>query len=62
MYESISIIEQCLEGLEKEKEGDITVKLKRYLKGSEMAVQKHPGVKYFILSFPMVLTHLQDIR
>ena len=29
MYESISIIEQCLDGLEKEKEGDITVKGKR---------------------------------
>ncbi|MCK4662013.1 MAG: nickel-dependent hydrogenase large subunit [Bacteroidales bacterium] len=28
MYESISIIEQCLEGLKKEKEGDITVKVK----------------------------------
>jgi len=28
MYESISIIEQCLEGLKKEKEGDINVKVK----------------------------------
>jgi NADH-quinone oxidoreductase subunit D len=28
MYQSISIIEQCLEGLKKEKEGDITVKVK----------------------------------
>jgi len=28
MYESISIIEQCLEGLKKEKEGEITVKVK----------------------------------
>ncbi|MBI9053787.1 MAG: nickel-dependent hydrogenase large subunit [Bacteroidales bacterium] len=28
MYESISIVEQCLEGLKKEKEGDIEVKVK----------------------------------
>lgn len=28
MYESISIIEQCIEGLQKEKEGDIVVKVK----------------------------------
>lgn len=28
MYESISIIEQCLDGLKKEKEGDTTVKVK----------------------------------
>jgi NADH-quinone oxidoreductase subunit D len=28
MYESISIIEQCLDGLKKEKEGDINVKVK----------------------------------
>ncbi len=28
MYESISIIEQCLEGLKKEKEGEISVKVK----------------------------------
>jgi membrane-bound hydrogenase subunit alpha len=33
MYESISIIEQCLTGLEKEKEGDITVKVNEIPEG-----------------------------
>jgi membrane-bound hydrogenase subunit alpha len=33
MYESISIIEQCLAGLEKEKEGDITVKVNEIPEG-----------------------------
>ncbi len=33
MYESISIIEQCLEGLKKEKEGDITAKVKDIKEG-----------------------------
>ena len=33
MYESLSIIEQCLKGLEKEKEGDITVKVKEIPEG-----------------------------
>jgi len=33
MYESISIIEQCLKGLEKEKEGDITVKVNEIPEG-----------------------------
>ena len=33
MYESISIIEQCLDGLRKEKEGDITVKVKEIPEG-----------------------------
>jgi len=33
MYESISIIEQCLEGLLKEKEGDIAVKVKNIPEG-----------------------------
>lgn len=33
MYESISIIEQCLDGLEKEKEGDINVKVKEIPEG-----------------------------
>ncbi len=33
MYESISIIEQCLEGLKKEKEGEIDVKVKHIAAG-----------------------------
>ena len=33
MYESIAIIEQCLEGLKKEKEGDIEVKVKAIPEG-----------------------------
>ena len=33
MYESISIINQCLEGLKKEKEGEITVKVKEIPEG-----------------------------
>ncbi|MCB2195416.1 MAG: nickel-dependent hydrogenase large subunit [Bacteroidetes bacterium] len=33
MYESISIIEQCLEGLKKEKEGEIEVKVKNIAAG-----------------------------
>lgn len=33
MYESVSIIEQCLEGLKKEKEGDIEVKVKNVPEG-----------------------------
>jgi membrane-bound hydrogenase subunit alpha len=33
MYESISIIQQCLAGLEKEKEGDITVKVNEIPEG-----------------------------
>lgn len=33
MYESVSIIEQCLKGIEKEKEGDITVKVKEIPEG-----------------------------
>lgn len=33
MYESISIIEQCLEGLKKEKEGEIEVKVKNIAEG-----------------------------
>ena len=33
MYESISIIEQCLEGLKKEKEGDINVKVSHIPEG-----------------------------
>lgn len=33
MYESISIIEQCLEGLKKEKEGEIQVKVKHIAAG-----------------------------
>jgi len=33
MYESISIIEQCLNGLKKEKEGDITVKVNEIPEG-----------------------------
>jgi membrane-bound hydrogenase subunit alpha len=33
MYESISIIRQCLEGLKKEKEGDIMVKVKEIAEG-----------------------------
>jgi NADH-quinone oxidoreductase subunit D len=33
MYESISIIEQCLEGLKKEKEGEISVKVKEIPEG-----------------------------
>ncbi|MDA3954684.1 MAG: nickel-dependent hydrogenase large subunit [Bacteroidales bacterium] len=33
MYESISIIEQCIEGLKKEKEGDINVKVKEIPEG-----------------------------
>jgi len=33
MYESISIVEQCLAGLEKEKEGDIAVKVKEIPEG-----------------------------
>jgi len=33
MYESISIIEQCLDGLEKEKEGDINIKVKNIPEG-----------------------------
>jgi membrane-bound hydrogenase subunit alpha len=33
LYESISIIEQCLEGLKKEKEGDISLKVKEIPEG-----------------------------
>ncbi|TFG90993.1 MAG: NADH:ubiquinone oxidoreductase, partial [Candidatus Atribacteria bacterium] len=33
MYESISIIEQCLKGLEKEKEGDINIKVNEIPEG-----------------------------
>jgi NADH-quinone oxidoreductase subunit D len=33
MYESISIIEQCLNGINKEKEGDITIKVKEIPEG-----------------------------
>ena len=49
MYESISIIEQCLEGLKKEKEGDIDVKVKSHSRKDMVPVaQKLPGVKSII--------------
>ena len=52
MYESISIIEQCLIGLEKEKEGDITVKVKEIPEGIGHGRAEAPRgeVFHFVLS------------
>jgi len=52
MYESISIIEQCLIGLEKEKEGDITVKVKEIPEGMGHGRAEAPRgeVFHFVLS------------
>jgi NADH-quinone oxidoreductase subunit D len=52
IYESISIIEQCLSGLEKEKEGDITVKVKEIPEGSGTGRAEAPRgeVFHFVVS------------
>lgn len=52
IYESISIIEQCLIGLEKEKEGDITVKVKEIPEGMGHGRAEAPRgeVFHFVLS------------
>ncbi len=47
MYESISIIEQCLEGLKKEKEGDIEVKVKEIPEGSGTGHAEAPRGEVF---------------
>jgi NADH-quinone oxidoreductase subunit D len=52
MYESISIIEQCLDGLEKVKEQDITVKVKEIPEGSGTGRAEAPRgeVFHFVVS------------
>jgi membrane-bound hydrogenase subunit alpha len=52
MYESISIIEQCLTGLEKEKEGDITVKVNEIPEGIGQGRAEAPRgeVFHFVVS------------
>jgi NADH-quinone oxidoreductase subunit D len=52
MYESISIIEQCLKGLEKEKEGDIMVKVNEIPEGIGHGRAEAPRgeVFHFVLS------------
>jgi len=52
MYESISIIEQCLQGLEKEKEGEITVKVKEIPAGTGNGRAEAPRgeVFHFVVS------------
>lgn len=52
MYESISIIEQCLDGLEKTKEGDTTVKVKEIPEGMGTGRAEAPRgeVFHFVLS------------
>lgn len=52
MYESISIIEQCLEGLKKEKEGEIDVKVKFIPEGYGTGHAEAPRgeVFHFVLS------------
>jgi membrane-bound hydrogenase subunit alpha len=52
MYESISIIEQCLAGLEKEKEGDITIKINEIPEGMGNGRAEAPRgeVFHFVLS------------
>jgi NADH-quinone oxidoreductase subunit D len=52
MYESISIIEQCLTGLEKEKEGDITVKINEIPEGTGNGRAEAPRgeVFHFVMS------------
>jgi len=52
MYESISIIEQCLEGLKKEKEGDIDVKIKHIPEGYGTGRAEAPRgeVFHFVIS------------
>lgn len=52
MYESISIIEQCLEGLKKEKEGDIDVKVKHIPEGYGTGHAEAPRgeVYHFVVS------------
>jgi NADH-quinone oxidoreductase subunit D len=52
MYESISIIEQCLKGLEKEKEGDISVKINEIPEGEGNGRAEAPRgeVFHFVVS------------
>ncbi|NSW95542.1 MAG: nickel-dependent hydrogenase large subunit [Bacteroidales bacterium] len=52
MYESISIIEQCLEGLKKEKEGEINVKVKEIPAGMATGRAEAPRgeVFHFVVS------------
>jgi len=52
MYESISIIEQCLNGLEKTKEGDITVKINEIPEGTGNGRAEAPRgeVFHFVVS------------
>ncbi len=52
MFESISIIEQCLEGLKKEKEGDIDVKVKHIPEGYGIGRAEAPRgeVFHFVVS------------
>lgn len=52
MYESISIIEQCLDGLKKEKEGDIAAKVKHIPEGYGTGHAEAPRgeVFHFVLS------------
>jgi membrane-bound hydrogenase subunit alpha len=52
MYESISIIEQCLKGLEKEKEGDITVRVNEIPEGIGQGRAEAPRgeVFHFVVS------------
>ena len=52
MYESISIIEQCLDGLKKEKEGDIDVKVKHVPEGMGTGRAEAPRgeVYHFVVS------------
>lgn len=52
MFESVSIIEQCLDGLKKEKEGDINVKVKHIPEGIGFGRTEAPRgeVFHFVLS------------
>lgn len=52
MYESVSIIEQCLEGLKKEKEGEIAVKVKEIPEGMATGRAEAPRgeVFHFVVS------------
>ena len=52
MYESVSIIEQCLEGLKKEKEGDIVVKVNHIPEGYGTGRAEAPRgeVYHFVVS------------
>jgi membrane-bound hydrogenase subunit alpha len=54
MYESIAIIEQCLAGLKKEKEGQVEVKVKHIPEGYGTGHAEAPGGRCTILWYQMV--------